>query len=122
MRGRPTDYPGDDKAIERITQYVAACRKRHYLPTKEGLAVEFGIGVKTLYNWADAHPDFLQVLEALMAAQASQLIQNGLKGEYNSTITKLMLTKHDYFDKQDVTSGGKPMLISDDASEEDTHQ
>jgi hypothetical protein len=51
-------------------------------------------------------------LEPLLAAQGSQLIRNGLKGEYNPTITKLLLTKHSYTDRQDITSGGKPLLVS----------
>ena len=43
------------------------------------------------------------------------LIQNGLKGEFNSTITKLMLSKHNgedglpYMVKQDISSGGQPI-------------
>ena len=47
----------------------------------------------------------------MKAAQASQLIQNGLVNNYNATITKLMLTKHGYRDKQEVdhTTDGKPI-------------
>ena len=37
------------------------------------------------------------------------LIAKGLKGEFNASITKLMLTKHGYTDKQDVTTGGKEL-------------
>jgi hypothetical protein len=38
------------------------------------------------------------------------LIQNGLKGEYNATITKLMLSSnHDYKEGSDITSGGQPI-------------
>jgi hypothetical protein len=52
------------------------------------------------------------------------LIQNGLKGEYNATITKLMLTKHKgedgqpYSDKSDITSGGQPIASLTDGDRE----
>jgi hypothetical protein len=38
----------------------------------------------------------------LLSLQGSMLIQNGLKGEYNPTITKPMLSSnHDYREKQE---------------------
>ena len=51
---------------------------------------------------AEEHPEFSDILEQLLSAQASQLIQNGLVNNYNPTITKLMLTKHGYRDKAEV--------------------
>jgi hypothetical protein len=51
----------------------------------------------------------------MLSLQASQLIQNGLVDVYNSTITKLLLTKHrgadsqPYKDKSDVTTDDKPL-------------
>lgn len=110
--GRPQEY--HDGIPNEVTKYVKECHKKHYLPTIEGLAVHLGFWRKTLYDWADPnserfHPEFCDIFEQLKAAQASQLIQNGLKGEYNSTITKLMLTKHNYMDKQDITSDEKPI-------------
>ena len=58
-------------------------------------------------RWADPksdvyHEEFHDIFEQLRAAQASQLIQNGLVNNYNSTITKLMLTKHGCNDKSEV--------------------
>lgn len=43
----------------------------------------------------------------MRAAQASQLLQNGLVNHYNSTITKLMLTKLGYSDKREVDHTSK---------------
>ena len=71
---------------------------------------------KTLYNWADNNDDFLHILAELNTEQEFTLLNNGLTGEFNTAITKLVLTKHDYSDKvaQDVTSSDgsmKPVVV-----------
>lgn len=79
------------------------------------MAVHLCVGRATVYRWREEHPEFRDILEQLLAIQASMLIQNGLKGEFNSTITKLMFSKHrgedgqPYMDKQDISSGGQPI-------------
>lgn len=111
--GRPTEY--DAEAISKgVEGYIDLCKSQSYLPTIEGLAVHLCVARQTLYDWADPkserfHEEFSYIFEQLKAAQASQLLQNGLVGAYNSTITKLMLTKHGYKDKSDVTSDDKPI-------------
>lgn len=111
--GRPTDY--DATVIgEAVISYIGDCKQQFYLPTIAGLAVELSVSRDTIYEWAKHHPEFSDILEQLKALQESMLIQNGLKNEYNSTITKLMLTKHGYHDKQetDVTSKGDKMTFA----------
>ena len=107
--GRPTEY--DEKIVGKaVTNYITKCKSEYWLPTIEGLAVELEVGRKTLYRWAEAHDEFRHTLDILLSLQGSMLIQNGLKGEYNATITKLMLSSnHDYKEKQDVTSDGKAL-------------
>ncbi len=46
--------------------------------------------------------EFAAVMTDLRNLQAEMLINNGLTGNYASTITKVMLTKHGYVDKQEV--------------------
>ncbi len=106
--GRPTEYDAT-KIAKATNKYVEDCKRQYYLPTVEGLAVHLCVARSTIYEWAKVHPEFSDILEALLAAQGSQLIQNGLKGDYNPTITKLMLTKHGYTDKQDITTEGKAL-------------
>jgi hypothetical protein len=96
--GRPTEYD-PIKHPAGVAAYVAICKQQNFLPTLEGLAVHLSVARQTLYDWGTEdseryHPEFSDILEQLMAAQASQLVQNGLVNNYNSTITKLMLTKH----------------------------
>lgn len=81
------------------------------LPTIEGLARFLRVNRDTLYTWAAKHTDSSDILDDLRAEQADKLISNGLSGDYNSTITKLMLTKHGFSDKQDVTSDGKTIGV-----------
>jgi hypothetical protein len=108
---RPPEYDATTIASG-VSAYVALCKVNNYLPTIEGLAVHLGVARQTLYDWTDSkgdrfHEEFSDILEQLKAAQASQLIQNGLVNNYNPTITKLMLTKHGYNDKSEVDHTSK---------------
>ena len=112
--GRPSEYDAE-RIGAAISDYIGACKAHAYLPTVEGLAVHLSVNRSTIYEWRKEHPEFSDILEQILALQASMLIQNGLKGEFNSTITKLMLSKHKgedgqpYMDKQDISSGGQPI-------------
>jgi hypothetical protein len=103
--GRPTLYEPERVARE-ITAYLAECKAKFYLPTIEGLAVHLCVARSTIYLWAKEHAEFSDILEQILALQASMLIQNGLKGEYNAPMAKMMLTKHGYKEESDITSGG----------------
>lgn len=81
------------------------------LPSLEGLALYLGVSRKTLYNWkeygekedaTDIQKQFLYIFERLLASQSNRLLNNGLSGVYNPTITKLLLSKHGYVEKQEV--------------------
>ena len=104
--GRPTLHDAEHVA-KQTAAYIGDCHTNYYQPTVEGLAVHLEVDGNTVYRWADEHDEFRHFLEAPLAAQASQFIQNGLKNEYNPTITKLMLTKHGYSDKQEVDHTSK---------------
>lgn len=111
--GRPPEYHAD-KIAKEVAHYIELCHEKQYLPTIEGLAVHLCVARSTLYEWSNTYPEFSDIFEQLKAAQASQLIQNGLAGSYNPTITKLMLTKHDYVEKQELTGkDGKDLIPSD---------
>jgi hypothetical protein len=123
---RPTDYTPE--LLEKANQYLLSCEDeeiergsderptykiRVKLPTIEGLARFIDVHRDTLYEWAKIHPEFSDILESIKAEQANKLINNGLSGDYNPTIAKLLLTKHGYSDKieQDLTSGGEKLNI-----------
>jgi hypothetical protein len=57
----------------------------------------------TIYDWETKEPEFSDILGKLRAKQAHMLITNGLSGDYNPTIAKVLLTKHGYREGQEVT-------------------
>lgn len=72
------------------------------IPTIEGLARYLKIHRSTLYEWKKTHVQFSYIIEELQQKQAERLLSNGLSGTYNSTIAKVLLTKHGYTDKTEV--------------------
>lgn len=112
--GRPTKY---DKDILKNTQkYIASCEDsfervlqskgkrsvmytnkfRVKLPTLEGLAYFLHINKDTIQDWKKKHVEFSVLIDDLLAKQAERLVNNGLTGDYNPTIAKVLLTKHGY--------------------------
>lgn len=99
--GRPSHLT--DEVREKALKYIESDYLIDELvPTIEGLAVYLGVARKTIYNWRDQQDGFLHIFEQLMAKQAKGVFYGALKGDYNATISKLMLTKHGYSDKQEI--------------------
>lgn len=122
--GRPTEYT--EKILKKAKKYLDLCkdeetikaigekevfRLKVKLPSIEGLARFLSVARSTIYEWEKEHEEFSDILEDVKTEQAERLINNGLSGDYNSTIAKLILTKHDYSDKSetDITSKGKQL-------------
>lgn len=72
------------------------------LPSIEWLAKYIGVSRSNIYKWKDEHSDFSDILEEILEEQAERLINMWLAGRYNWTITKLLLAKHWYIEKQEV--------------------
>ena len=79
------------------------------LPTKGGLAVYLGVARETLYDWASKYDEFSDIMEELGAIQEERLINNGISGDYNPTIAKVLLTKHGYREGIDQTTNDKDL-------------
>lgn len=99
--GRPTKY--DDGILKKVDEYL----KRHksygdIIPSVAGLACVLDVTKKTLYNWADKNKEFLHALERIAQKQEKLCLSGGLSGDFNSTITKLLLGNHGYHEKQDL--------------------
>jgi len=78
------------------------------LPSKRGFAKYINVSRKTLYNWSDEYLDFKQALERIDQEQFQRLINGGLDGSYNSTITKVLLSaNHGIRDGIDTNLTGK---------------
>jgi len=128
-KGRPTKYLEEynnkvdeylelhqDKELERVgLRSEKGYEKLDYvlkvdLPTIEGFALFLGVNKTTLYEWDKKYPDFSNSLDKIRIEQQTRLINEGLAGNYNPTIAKLILSSnHGMREKteQDITTGGK---------------
>lgn len=127
--GRPTEY--NEEIISKSIEYINLCvdeivdyhktrgekhnsyerRINVKLPTIEGLASHLGVARSTLYEWKEKYNEFSDILEKLLSIQAEKLINNGLSGDYNSTIAKLLLAKHGYKDTRETDLTNKDNSI-----------
>ncbi len=118
--GRPSGY--GPEVIEKVKQYLDDFfneELEEVVPSIEGFSAYSGIARRTIYDWKGQHKEFSHILEDILALQASLALNKGLKGEWNSNIVKLLLGKHGYKAKSDVTSGGKSIgAILDDLEDE----
>ena len=113
--GAPTKYNARMQAkAEAILQRL--WEEEDGLPSIQRLAIELGIGRKTLYVWGEKHEAFRHILDKAMVLQECKIIERAIQGHWNSNIAKLVLGKHGYHDKVDSTvSGG--LKIESDGSE-----
>lgn len=133
--GRPLEY--NDEVVSKTNEYIDSCEdeENQYLsglsvkgtelyktklkvnlPTIEGLALYLEVNRDTIYDWEGKYKEFSDILGKLRAKQAKCLIDNGLSGDYNPTIAKVLLTKHGYREGLEQTGkDGKDFnLLSDD--------
>ena len=115
--GRPSEYT--PKIIDELNQYlIEAVPQNMKIPTVEGIALRLGISKKTLYNWAEIHPEFLHALDILKMKQKEALIETGIFGgkEINQSIVALLLkVNHDMIETTRTELGGingQPITIT----------
>lgn len=111
--GQPTKF--SNEVLTKTQKYIDACedsyetisyregkhikyerKKIVNLPTIEGLAYELHVHKDTVYQWRKSHEKFSDLIARLLAKQAKRLVNNGMSGDYNPTIAKVLLTKHGY--------------------------
>jgi hypothetical protein len=112
--GRPTKLTPE--VIELARNYLQTCKDEQLgmrvkvsLPSIAGLARCLNVSRETIYSWQGAEIEFSDICADVLAEQEKRLTENGLAGTYNPTITKLLLMKHGYTEKTDMTSGGKEL-------------
>lgn len=106
----PSTY--EDKYVDEIDKYLDSKRDTGInvnLPGIEDFAINWlKVSKKTVYNWAKEHDEFSFGLDKIREAQHQRLVNKGLSNQYNSTITKLMLSSnHGYSERFDATSKGE---------------
>lgn len=100
---RPTTYT--EEMLEDAREYLEVYEdKGELVPTVVGLCQHIKRSKSIVYDWAK-HPDkkeFLDILGEIEEMQHMKLVGGGLSGSFNSVITKMMMTKHGYSDKQEI--------------------
>lgn len=110
--GRPTVY--GDNILKMARGYLTTFKDMgDVVPSIAGLACVLGVTRETCRAWGN-DPDkaeFSAILGELAQRQERELLNNGLAGNFNAPITKMMLTKHGYSDRveQDLTSSDGSM-------------
>lgn len=99
--GRPTKLTDELKAKARNYELVFR-EEGDIIPSIEGLAYYLNIARSTLYKYEDEDTEFSDIVERVKTLQGKMLISGGLVGDFNASITKVILTKHDYSDKQEI--------------------
>lgn len=115
--GRPTDY--SQEILDQSRDYIIFYKKHgDMIPSVAGLSSYLGIARSTIYDWASQEDkkEFSDILQHLLSEQERILLNKGLNGQFNPSITKLALGKHGYTDKADVTSDGKAISLSFDST------
>jgi len=105
--GRPSSY--SPELYETCLDYLENYKETydHEFPSVVGLCQVLKRSRTTLYRWADKnsdvyHEEFSDILATVMDLQQLVLLNSGINGTFNSQITKLVLGKHGYHDKQDT--------------------
>jgi len=112
--GRPSDYTPE--IVEAAWAYANGGWQEagDPVPSVAGLACEIGVHRETCYAWAK-HEDkeFSDILGKIAEEQERNLVKGGLGGDFNGSITKMMMTKHGYSDRihQDNTSSDGSMSL-----------
>jgi len=117
--GRPREYR--DEHVQKVQEYIDSCKDEYVsyvksedangvktygsrlnvkFPSIEGCALYLDVTRSTMYEWRKTYTEFSDIIDKLLRVQADKLLNKGLSGEYNSTISKVILTKHDYIEKQ----------------------
>ena len=116
--GRPTKY--NQTILDKTADYLENFKTSYgdIIPTVQGLTLLLEISDETVSNWKKQKDkkQFFGMLEKLKKKQHQALINGGISGDFNSNITKLVLTKHGYRDKQDNTlagADGGPIEVKD---------
>jgi hypothetical protein len=110
--GRPSKYT--DEILEKAKDYIENFEQYgDVIPNVAGLACELGVARETVHAWCrdEDKEDFSHIVEQMMAKQDRTLQSGGLNGKFNSSISKLLMSKHGHIEEKnvDVTTNGESL-------------
>lgn len=110
---RPTKYSEEMQAKAEAYITNDTWKDQDAIPSIEGLAKFLGIARSTIYEWKDDHKALSDTLGEIESEQKRVTLNNGITGEFNSTIAKLVLHNHGFTDKTDVNQTGDLIIRVD---------
>lgn len=113
--GRPSSYTPE--MLQKTRDYLVTYSSLgHAVPSVAGLSVYLDVARSTIYEWSSDNEkqEFSDILSKILAEQEQVALSNGLKGDYNATIVKLLLGKHGYSDKAETQTTVTLDSMSDD--------
>ncbi len=103
--GRPTIYTPE--LLKKSQGYVDIYESLgDVIPSIEGLSIYLDIARSTLYKWETEKPEFSDILRKINVVQKNVLLNQGLSGNFNANICKLVLGKHGYSEKNQTEISG----------------
>ena len=95
---RPTKYTPEllDKANTYLSTYS------RLIPSHQDLCLQLDISESTLYDWAQKHDEFSEILARVKLTQFTVAMDGGLGGEMNANLVKLLMGKHGLSEKSTV--------------------
>jgi hypothetical protein len=107
--GRPTKY--NPELLAKAEEYLTQWKKLgDVVPMLAGMACHLEISKQTLYDFEKEYPAFMDVCTRVRVLQEKALINKGLSRESDASLSKLLLMKHGYSDRQEIdhtTQGDK---------------
>lgn len=106
--GRPTKLT--DELIAKAEMYLVDYMSNDdIVPSVAGLSVYLDVAKSSIYKYKAESDRFSDTLERIESKQEQMLLKGGLLGDFNPTITKLMMSNHGYSDRKEIdhTTGGK---------------
>lgn len=137
---RPTEYK--EEYCQKVQEYLDECQDEEVqvvkqssdkyemyenklkvkLPTLKGFAMFIDVNESTLYEWDKKYPEFSKSLDRIRTEQHNRLINNGLSGDYNPTIAKLILSSNHGMSEKTVSEitgkDGGPVELKEMSNEE----
>lgn len=116
---RPTAY--DEQKHQAAIDYIEGGWEAagDAIPSAVGMAIEIGVNRDTLYQWAEDEREcdnlgkFSDTLKQCQDRQHRVSLNGGIKGDFNPTITKLVLANHGYSEKAQVDTNVKVSQADD---------
>lgn len=114
LGGRPTKL--NEEMFAKAERYITGDwdLDGDLIPSMEALALYLDVSRSTVKLWASSDDRFSAITDKLKAKQAVKVMNNGLSGDFNATISKVILAQHGINDKTEVHNTVSLESLSDE--------